>query len=49
VPSVRESPGIPRGIWSRCGPAMAAMAAIKKAYEDAGRQMPEDLNPTNLR
>jgi limonene 1,2-monooxygenase len=26
-----------------------AMAAIKKAYEDAGQQMPEDLNPTNLR
>jgi limonene 1,2-monooxygenase len=24
-------------------------AAIKKAYEDAGQQMPEDLNPTNLR
>ncbi len=26
-----------------------AMAAIKKAYEDAGQEMPEDLNPTNLR
>ena len=26
-----------------------AMAAIKKAYEDVGQQMPEDLNPTNLR
>jgi limonene 1,2-monooxygenase len=26
-----------------------AMAAIKKAYEDAGQQMPEGLNPTNLR
>ncbi len=26
-----------------------AMAAIKRAYEDAGQQMPEDLNPTNLR
>ncbi len=24
------------------------MAAINKAYEDAGRQLPEDLNPTNL-
>ena len=26
-----------------------AMAAIKKAYEDAGQRMPEDLDPTNLR
>jgi limonene 1,2-monooxygenase len=26
-----------------------AMAAIEKASEDAGLQMREDLNPTNLR
>jgi limonene 1,2-monooxygenase len=26
-----------------------AMAAIKKAYEDAGQQMPDDLNASNLR
>lgn len=26
-----------------------AMAAIQKAYEDAGQKMPDDLNPTNLR
>ena len=26
-----------------------AMAAIKRAYEDAGQEMPDDLNPTNLR
>lgn len=26
-----------------------AMAAIQKAYEDAGQRMPADLNPTNLR
>ncbi|MBO0676605.1 LLM class flavin-dependent oxidoreductase [Mycolicibacterium sp. S2-37] len=26
-----------------------AMAAIRKAYEDAGQTMPDDLNPTNLR
>ncbi len=48
-------------MWSRCGRATTgwwpkkrdyrapAMAAIKKAYEDAGQQMPDDLNPTNLR
>ena len=35
---------------TRCAATRSAtMAAIKKAYEDAGQQMPEDLNSTNLR